>query len=626
LIIKALQFIFTMPRIFKQSLMLFFDISCVIGVFYLSFIIRLGYIYLPSDRLLLVILISPLLAIPIFVYFKFYQSIIRYIGFKALWSFGKAITFYSIIWALLEFIFPIDSLPRSIVIINWLLLIMLIGGSRIFVRWIMTTEIFPKINQKNVIIYGAGETGIELLNVLLQSSEYKHICFIDNDQDKQGTYINGFEVRSPDRIKDLIDDFNIQEILLAISSISLKHRKKMIDTLSSLPVNVRSLPNLTKLAQGKVKIEDLLDISVEDLLGRNTVRPNKQLLKLKITNKVVLVTGAGGSIGSELCRQIISLNPKILVLFEISEFFLYQIENELTNTNKSEIPIIPILGSIRDKSRFESILNCFNVQTIYHAAAYKHVPMVEYNNSEGVLNNIISTQIIAEASIAAGVETFVFISTDKAVRPTNTMGATKRAAELVLQALSKNTQTLFTIVRFGNVLNSSGSVIPLFKKQINDGGPITLTDPDIVRYFMTISEAVELVIQAGSMGGGGEVFVLDMGEPIRIYDLAVKMIQLSGLILIDENNPEGDIEINIIGLRPGEKLYEELLVDNNTLKTENPLIMKAQEPFLNWKTLQPVLIELIDAVENLDQKRIRKLLIKIVPEFKPQSEIVDFLN
>ena len=452
------------------------------------------------------------------------------------------------------------------------------------------------------------------------------MAFIDDDPIKQDSFINNVAVLSPSKLSETITINNASEVLLALPSISRKHRNEIIELLSPLPVNVRSLPSVTELAQGKVKIDDLREVDIKDLLGREPIAPNEKLLKIKISDKVVMVTGAGGSIGSELCRQILFLKPKQLILFEMSESSLYQIERELDEIGMPYVDILPILGSVRDRERLEKICKHFGVQTIYHAAAYKHVPLVEYNNSEGVLNNTFGTKIVAEVAIAAKVETFVLISTDKAVRPSNTMGATKRVAELVLQALSdQDHSTCFTMVRFGNVLDSSGSVIPLFKKQIQDGGPITVTDANMVRYFMTISEAVELVIQAGAMCKGGDVFVLDMGEPVRIYDLATRMIQLSGLHVLDDDNPDGDIEIKCIGLRPGEKLYEELLVGDNTSETDNPLILRAEEAMLDWVTLKPMLDQLHEATKNSDQEKVRELLIEIVPDFKPQCGITDLL-
>jgi len=390
---------------------------------------------------------------------------------------------------------------------------------------------------------------------------------------------------------------------------------------------VRTLPGLTELAQGKVKIDDLLQVSIKDLLGRKLVEPNESLLGKNITNKTVAVTGAGGSIGSELCRQIAFLKPKALILFEINELALYEIDKELNNINiHYSFNIYPILGSVNNKKRLKNLFNRFDVDTVYHSAAYKHVPMVEFNNTEGVENNIFGTFNCALAAIDAGVKNFVLISTDKAVRPTNIMGATKRAAELILQALAvKQNSTTFTMVRFGNVLGSSGSVIPLFKKQIIEGGPITVTDKEIIRYFMTVTEAVELTIQAGAMGTGGDVFVLDMGKPVKIQELAKKMIRLSGLQVKDKLNPNGDIEIKYTGLRVGEKLYEELLIGDNVSKTANPLIMRAEENMITWVELKELLGELNNINDNFDYVNLRKVLMKIVPGFKPQNEISDIL-
>jgi FlaA1/EpsC-like NDP-sugar epimerase len=388
---------------------------------------------------------------------------------------------------------------------------------------------------------------------------------------------------------------------------------------------VRSLPGVSELAQGKINISDLKEVSIKDLLGRDTVNPNKGLLSKNITDKVVLVTGAGGSIGSELCRQIVFLKPKVLILYEMTEFNLYEISQQLS-VMSHQCEVIPLLGSVNNRGRLSNIFKIFNVQTIYHAAAYKHVPIVELNNTEGIYNNIFGTLNCAQVAIDTGVETFVLISTDKAVRPTNTKGATKRTAELVLQSLdARQSGTKFTMVRFGNVLGSSGSVVPLFKQQIKEGGPITVTDKDIIRYFMTIPEAVELVIQAGAMGTGGDVFVLDMGKPVRIDDLAKKMIHLSGLEVKDESHPDGDIEIKYTGLRPGEKLYEELLIGDNVSKTNNSLIMRAEEDMLSWDELEPILNEFKVAIQDCDQGKLRNLLIQVVPEFKPQCGIEDLL-
>ena len=405
-----------------------------------------------------------------------------------------------------------------------------------------------------------------------RSNEYKIAAFIDDEIENHGRSINGVKVLNPDDIQKLIKKYNVTEILMAVPTLSRSRRREIINLLEPFPVLVRSLPSVSELAKGKVKIEDLREITTKDLLGRNSILPNQSLLSLNITSKVVMITGAGGSIGSELCRQTLILNPSVLILFELSEFALYTIHRELSVANPS-IKILPFLGSVNNKERVGQILKSFSVQTIYHAAAYKHVPMVEYNNNEGVSNNIFGTLSCAEAAIENKVETFVLISTDKAVRPTSTMGTTKRFAELILQGLSnQQVGTRFMMVRFGNVLGSSGSVIPLFEKQINEGGPVTVTSPKMIRYFMTIPEAVELVIQAGAMGKGGDVFVLDMGDPVSINELAKKMIRLSGLEIKDESNPNGDIEIHYTGIRPGEKLFEELIIGNNISKTSHPMI------------------------------------------------------
>jgi FlaA1/EpsC-like NDP-sugar epimerase len=614
-------------RLPKQLIMILVDSFLILSILISSFSIRLDYWFWPNEQLVLIIFGAPFIAVPVFISFRLYHSVVRYIGSKALWSIVQASTLYSLAWGLLSYMASIEGIPRSVILINWMLTIIVIGGIRLAARWLFTNENFLTNRKKtNVIIYGAGSSGRQLSHALQLSEKYSHIAYVDDFLYKDKAYINNIPVFEYGKIQSLIKKNNVSEILIALPSISRKKKNEIIINLKQLPVHVRSLPSVSKLAEGKVKIDDLLEINIGDLLGRDSATPNKKLLKINITNKVVLVTGAGGSIGSELCRQIFSLKPKVIILFELNESALYEIQQELLQLKIVNIEVFAILGSIRDKSKLRNIFNRFSVQTIYHAAAYKHVPLVEYNQSEGVLNNSIGTMNIAEAAIDSKVETFVLISTDKAVRPSNTMGATKRIAELVLQALAKRTHsTDFSIVRFGNVLDSSGSVIPTFKKQIKKGGPVTVTDKDIVRYFMTIPEAVELVIQAGAMGQGGDVFVLDMGDPIRIYDLAVKMIQLSGLKVIDENNLDGDIEIQYTGLRPGEKLYEELLVGDNIKETDNKLIMSAQEEMIDWDILQPILSRLEDAALNSDQASVRDLLVNIVPEFKPQSEIVDLL-
>jgi len=618
-------------RITKQLFMMFIDSILVILVLLISFSLRLDFLHWPKEDVIWLIFASPILAVPIFIFNGMYQSIVRYIGFSAFLSIFKGVTIYALSWGLIDYLIYIDGLefvdgiPRSVLFINWMLCIIVIAASRIIANWFLVNQ--SKSKNKNVIIYGAGSAGMQLSHALKISDEYNQIAYVDDDQSIHGNFINGLQVFKPENILNLVEKNNVEEILLALPSSSRKERQVIIENLSNLPLSIRSLPSISEIAEGKVKIEDLLGINIKDLLGRQLVKPNLGLLKARIKNKVVLVTGAGGSIGSELSRQIVLLNPKKLILFDISEPSLYLIQQELSSNNINQIEIISLLGSVRSIDRLKNIFTEYGVQTIYHAAAYKHVPLVEFNQSEGVLNNIIGTMNAAKAAIHSNVEIFVLISTDKAVRPTNTMGVTKRISELVLQALSKNNHnTCFTMVRFGNVLDSSGSVVPLFKKQIKEGGPITVTDANVVRYFMTIPEAVELVIQAGSMSHGGDVFVLDMGKPVLIYDLALKMIHLSGLKLLDENNPNGDIEIIFTGLRPGEKLYEELLVGDNSSRTENKLIMRAEENFIDWVQLEPMINELQEALIHFDNIQIRDCLIKIVPEFTPLFSLKETLK
>jgi len=619
--------------------MLLADSVLLVSILLASFSIRLGYWYFPQSDLVWVVFGAPVIASVIFVRFGLYRAVIRYIGFKALWAIVQAVSLYALVWGIVGFMMAVDGIPRSVILINWILSLLAIGGVRVAARVALSNNVeFSMFNfklkskvksdngKKRVLVYGAGDAGIQLVSALAHSSEYNPVGFIDDAKELQGNHIRGLNVHSVDDIANVITKLKIDEVLIAMPSASRAKRLDIINTLEPYPVFVRMLPGVAELAEGKVSIGDLREVSIKDLLGRDTVPANKELLDKNISNKAVVVTGAGGSIGSELCRQIVFLKPKALILYEMNELALYTIEKELSNVGMHSLNIYPILGSVNNKARLSNVFKRFSVDTVYHAAAYKHVPMVEFNNTEGVDNNIFGTLNCAQVAIESGVETFVLISTDKAVRPTNTMGATKRSAELVLQALSaKQNGTKFTMVRFGNVLGSSGSVIPLFKQQIKDGGPVTVTDKDIIRYFMTIPEAVELVIQAGAMGTGGDVFVLDMGKPVRINDLAQKMIRLSGLEVKDEEYPEGDIEIKYTGLRPGEKLYEELLIGDNVSSTDNPLIMRAQEDMLDWSELTPILDDMREAIDDCDQEKLRALLIKLVPGFKPQSEIVDVL-
>jgi FlaA1/EpsC-like NDP-sugar epimerase len=620
--------IINLSRFKKQLIILLFDSVFLVSILLISFSLRLGYWYFPESDLVWVIFGAPIIAVPIFIRFGLYRSIVRYMGFKDIRAIVQAVSLYALIWGVVGFMAAVEGIPRSVVLINWILSLMIIGGLRILMRQLLNNDSrlsFLKndesVIRKHVLIYGAGDAGIQLSAALEHTSEYKPVGFIDDSLELQGSQIRGLRIYSMNNISKLLKKLDISEVLIAIPSISRTRRLFIINQLESLAVVVRALPGVAEIAQGKVSVSDLHKVNVVDLLGRDVVKPNQDLLSKNITNKVVMVTGAGGSIGSELCRQIINLGASKLILFEQSELALYKIDQELSRNF-----VFPILGSVDNQDRVEKVCKKFGVETIYHAAAYKHVPMVEYNNTEGVVNNVFGTLRCAQAAINCHVEAFVLISTDKAVRPTNTMGATKRVAELTLQALAhKQINTIFTMVRFGNVLGSSGSVIPLFKQQIKKGGPITVTDKDVVRYFMTIHESVELVIQAGAMGRGGDVFVLDMGESVRIDDLAKKMIHLSGLEVKDSDNINGDIEIKYTGLRPGEKLYEELLIGDNVSKTNHALIMRAKEDMLTWKELGLSLDDLNEAIKKYDHELVRSILIKIVPGFNPQCEISDLL-
>jgi len=596
----------------------------IVTVILLSFSIRLEYLYLPDGDLIWVVLGAPIIAIPIFFRFGFYHAVIRYIGFKELWAIVQAASLYALLWGVIGFMSGVVGIPRSVLLINWFLVILALGGTRMTARWLLSGADNSRVSA-NVVIYGAGSAGRQLTIALTHSAEYNPVAFMDDNNELNRQSINGIPVISRDGLKHLIKKKNVTEVLLAIPSLTRAERNEIINYLEPYQVLVRSLPGVIEIAQGKVKVTDLREVNIKDLLGRDSVVSSKELLSLNITNKVVMVTGAGGSIGAELCRQVLALRPQILVLYDQNEFALYRINKELINVGMSNVEILPMLGSVTNRKRLSHILARFDVNTIYHAAAYKHVPMVESNNGEGVVNNIFGTLGCAQAAIENGVETFVLISTDKAVRPTNTMGATKRVAELILQALALKRKTRFSMVRFGNVLDSSGSVVPLFREQIKEGGPVTVTDPKIQRYFMTIPEAVELVIQAGAMAKGGDLFVLDMGKPVRILDLAQKMIRLSGLRLKDKLNPDGDIEVKFTGLRPGEKLYEELLIGGNVSETGNPMIMRATEEMLAWDDLKLILDGLEKAVDSGDQVKLRQLLIKAVPGFKPQGDITDIL-
>lgn len=618
-------------------LMLGTDFVFLILALWASFSLRLGEMYWPRDEIIPIVLASPLLALFIFKQFGLYSVVIRYIGFHALWAIVKAVSLYSIVIGLLVFLTGVSWFPRSIIFINWVLLLILIGGSRLGARWWLSDrQISPLLvskkenNRKNIIIYGAGSAGVQLVKSLDYSRQFRPVAFIDDDDTLKNHYVNGIPVYPFSELGSLIEEYSISHVLMAIPSASKAKRNEIVSTLELYPIHVLTIPGLDEISQGRVKIDDIREVEVGDLLGRDSVAPDQKLMGQNIFNKVVMVTGAGGSIGAELCRQILGEQPARLLLYDHNEYALYEIEKELENrdvldASKLDPVVVPLLGSVCDAERMTLVCNTFKVNTIFHAAAYKHVPMIERNPVEAIRNNILGTYNAAQVAQDTGVETFVLISTDKAVRPTNTMGASKRFAELILQGMSKEhpTGTRFTMVRFGNVLGSSGSVVPLFREQIRKGGPVTVTDPEIIRYFMTIPEAAQLVIQAGAMGKGGDVFVLDMGEPVKIRDLAERLIHLSGLEVKDEQHPDGDIEIRYTGLRPGEKLYEELLIGDNVLPTEHPLIMRAQEQELDWETLQAFIKSFRTCVELNDQEKIRSLLLESVHGYAPQCGIED---
>jgi len=620
-----------LPRLQKQALIASTDSILLLAAIWIAFTLRLGELYQPKNNLIVgLFAIIPFLAVPIFTRFGLYRAIIRYIGFRALWAVLQAVTLYAMTWGLFVLLTRVEGVPRSVIIINWLIAVLFIGGTRMIARWWLSGLLRDALPSRTsprtrVLLYGAGSAGIQLASALSYSNEYKPVAFVDDKSELHNTHVNSLRVYPFKQLDVLIKKLGIEEVLLAIPTASRARRQFIIHALEDLPVHVRTLPGMAEIAGGQVKVEDIKEVDIEDLLGRDPVTPYVDLLDSNIRDKVVMVTGAGGSIGSELCRQILKQQPKRLVLFEQNEYALYNIESEFNAVEHDEIPeVVPVLGSVLDTQRLEQVCHTFSVNTIYHAAAYKHVPLVEKNPLEAIQNNIIGTLTAAQAAIESSVETFVLISTDKAVRPTNVMGATKRFAELILQALStQETKTRFCMVRFGNVLGSSGSVVPVFRKQIQQGGPVTVTHPEIIRYFMTITEAAQLVIQAGALGAGGDVFLLDMGEPVKINELAQKMIRLSGLIVKDDENPDGDIEIKYSGLRPGEKLYEELLIGNNPIGTKHPRVYRAMEESVPWEELQTYIGILKKELGASDCESALTLLLNVVSEYNPQGSIED---
>jgi FlaA1/EpsC-like NDP-sugar epimerase len=567
-------------------------------------------------------------SIPIFVRAGLYRAVIRFLGHKAIFAVALSVVLSALILRLAGELLQIPVLNWSVVAIYSFVALMYVAGSRFVVRYyLLRRYLMPTVAR--VAIYGAGEAGAHLSSLLLTTREFDPVVFLDDNKNLRGRFVNGLKVHMPEQLRFLIKTHGIDRVLLAVPSLSRHRRREILTHLEPLGVHVQSVPDIEQLVTGKANLADLREVDVADLLGRDSVPPKPGLFDARIRDRVVMVTGAGGSIGSELCRQIIGLGPRRLVLFEMSELALYNIERELralAEKHSTAVELVALIGNAQDRFRLRDIFSAYRVQTVYHAAAYKHVPIVEQNVVAGINNNVIATWCAAEAAHEAEVETFVLVSTDKAVNPTNVMGATKRFAEIVLQGLQRRgSKTLFCMVRFGNVLASSGSVVPLFNEQINAGGPVTVTHPEVIRYFMTIPEAAQLVIQAGSMAEGGDVFVLDMGKPVRIGDLARRMIHLAGLTVRDEKHPDGDIEIAYTGLRPAEKLYEELLIGNNVTGTEHPMILRAIEHSLPWERVQEFLNEVMAAMSRFDCQRSLQLLSDVVAEYTPAPQPHDLV-
>ena len=642
--------VLALPRPAKRFVALMVDLSLCVLTVWLAYYLRLGeFISFAgasewAHGAVWAGVASVSIALPIFVVSGLYRAIFRYSGWPALLAVARAVGIYGLLYASVFTAIGVAGVPRTVGIIQPMLLLFFVGASRALARvWLgdQYLSILKRASRPKVLIYGAGTTGRQLAAAMANSHEMQVAGFLDDDDRLHGHVLNGQPIYNPADLDNLATTLNISDVLLAMPSLSRKRRNEILSQIRSAHVAVRTLPSVTDLAQGKVSISDLRELDIDDLLGREPVTPNHILLVKNIVGKVVLVTGAGGSIGSELCRQILAVNPAKLLLIEQSEFALYaihqELEEKLAGLDVATPPVlVPLLASVQDDDRMREIMSTWHPDTVYHAAAYKHVPLVEHNPAAGIKNNVLGTLRAAQAAAENGVSDFVLISTDKAVRPTNVMGASKRLAEMALQAFAAAHATTrggtvgtggtkFSMVRFGNVLGSSGSVVPKFRQQIRDGGPITLTHPEVTRYFMTIPEAAQLVIQAGAMAKGGDVFVLDMGQPVKIMDLARRMVELSGLTVKDEQNPEGDIEIAVTGLRPGEKLYEELLIGDNPKPTVHPRIMKAHEEFIPWAEFEAKLTALEMALNVNDVDVIRLMMQQLVAGYIPSDDIVDWV-
>lgn len=630
--IKTLAWpILQLPRAVKQLIVIMVDLGLCVFATWFAFYLRIGeFVVLSAPPPLWAVLAASVLAIPIFVVFGLYRAIFRYSGLPALTSIAAASLVYGFFYTVLFTVIGIDGVPRTIGLIQPMLLLLFVSSTRISAHfWLakIYQAHIEKADLANVLIYGAGQAGRELAAAVIASHEMRVVGFLDDNPQLQGGVINGIKVYQPAALTRLVEHRRVSTVLLALPSVSRVRRNEILNYIGKAKVRVRTLPSMVDLVQGAVSLANIRDLDVDDLLGRDPVPADPALLCKKISGKRVLITGAGGSIGSELCRQVVKLNPSVLLLLDHSEYALYTIQQELDKqSQKIDFEVRSFLGSVTDMNRLRQIIALWHPDTIYHAAAYKHVPLVEDNFAEGLNNNVFGTLNVAVAAQEYGVADMILVSTDKAVRPTNIMGASKRLAEMVLQALSAlgeqtaKRKTVFSIVRFGNVLGSSGSVVPKFRQQILSGGPITLTHNDVTRYFMTIPEAAQLLIQASAMAtAGGEVYVLDMGAPVKIKDLAIKLIELSGLTILDTEHPTGDIKIEVTGLRPGEKLYEELLIGANPQPTKHAGIIKANEEFLDWKSLDLVLTSLKSALNRDDRESIIEILRRLVVGYAPDG-------
>ena len=613
-----------MPRSRKRALMLVADALFVPAALWCALALKLGAWPSGIGASPWLYLAAVLASFPFFIRLGLYRAVVRFIGPRVIAAVLAGVTASVLVLATINLLLAPRGVPYTALAIYWALALVYVGGSRILVRNLMNARV---AGTDRVVIYGAGAAGAQAAAALRMGGRFDPVAFLDDDPSLQGSMIAGVEVYAPSELQRLIRDESVTGLLLAMPSQTRRRRQEILKSVEPSPVKVMTVPDIGDLLSGSARIEDVREVDAADLLGRDPVPPHENLFDACIRDKVVMVTGAGGSIGSELCRQIAHLKPRRLVLFEMSEFALYKVDRELREIVEREhldLDLTALLGNAHHKYRVREIIQAYGVHTVYHAAAYKHVPIVEQNVIEGIHNNVISTWHTAEAALECGVETFVLISTDKAVNPTNVMGATKRLAEIVLQGLQqRGSRTKFCMVRFGNVLESSGSVVPLFRQQIERGGPVTVTHPDVIRYFMTIPEASQLVLQAGAMAEGGDVFVLDMGRPIRIADLARRMINLAGLTVRDEQSPDGDIEIRYTGLRPAEKLYEELLIGSNVLGTEHPMIMRALEHSLPWDKVQELLHDLLIVMGQFDVAAACGLLQSAVSEYRPAGDIVD---